>query len=96
MRDAAEDIHDFEKEIDAYYKAGMTLKKTQNYEKALLVFKRMLQVAWNNNHQSAEIQAYSMIGRMYYYLGNTHKAAYYNNRSLNGLTEIPDSKQKLF
>jgi tetratricopeptide (TPR) repeat protein len=95
MRDAAEDIHDFVQEIDAYYKAGLTLKRTQQYAKALLVFKRMLQVAWNNNQQSAEMLAYSMIGRMYFYLGNIHKANYYNERSIKGQTEAPDSKTKL-
>jgi tetratricopeptide (TPR) repeat protein len=95
MRDAAEDIHDFVQEIDAYYKAGLTLKRTQQYAKALLVFKRMLQVAWNNNKQSAEMLAYSMIGRMYFYLGNIHKANYYNERSIKGQTEAPDSKTKL-
>jgi len=78
MRDAAEDIGDYNSEIDAYYEAGVTLQKMQEYDQALKSFKRMLQVSWSFNKGSSEIKAYDMVAKMYFYLGNVPKAAYYH------------------
>lgn len=74
MRDAAEDISDFNQEIEAYYQAGLTLKRCRSYEIALKSFKRMLQVSWSYGVISQETKAYELIGLMYYYLGNVEKA----------------------
>lgn len=95
MRDTAEDIADFSSEIDAYHEAGNILMKLGSYDAALNAYKRMLQVAWAFNKTSAEMQAFDMIGKVHFYLGDITMSAYFNKRSLEGLSEVADSRAKI-
>jgi tetratricopeptide (TPR) repeat protein len=95
MRDSAEEMGDFHREIEAYYQAGLTLKQMQDYTNAAKSFKRMLQVAWYYGRVPKEMLAYEMLSRVYFYLGNVEKAQYYSTRAIQGLAETQTSRTRL-
>lgn len=70
---------------------GICYQLVRKYDTALMCFKRLLELAWYHDNIDMELQAYDCIGKQYYYLGMMDKAAYYNQRVWNGLTERKDS-----
>lgn len=74
---------------------GVCYQLVRKYDTALTYFKRMLELAWYHDNISMELEAYDCMGKQYYYLGRMDKAAYYNQRVWNGLTERKDSGTRI-
>ncbi len=59
----------------------------KEYEKAVMCFKKQLQIAWHISNAEAEMSAYDNLSIQYFYLGDLERAKYYNDRMLRGKTE---------
>lgn len=81
--------------MKAYKGIGVCYQLVRKYDSALMYFKRLLELAWYHENIDMELQAYDCMGKQYYYLGRMDKAAYYNERVWNGLTEKKDSGARL-
>lgn len=68
---------------------GDALQVMSDHKQALIVLKRLLQIAWSEGNFKYEILAYEAIGKQYYYLGNVKKAQYYIARAGRGFSEGP-------
>ncbi len=53
----------------AYKQLGIIFQKVQEYDKAIICFKTLLQYAWKENNIEYEMQAYDSLGLQYYYMG---------------------------
>lgn len=68
MRDVAEDCGDRETEMRSYLLLGKTLQAQSENKQAVVVLKRLLQIAWCEDNFQYEMKAYEMIGKQYFYL----------------------------
>jgi len=91
----ADVLHQPVDKMKAYKGIGMCYQLVRKYDTALIYFKRLLELAWCHDNIDMELQAYDCMGKQYYYLGRMDKAAYYNQRVWNGLTERKDSAARL-
>ncbi len=91
-----------------YETLGCCYKFLNNYKKAILCYKKQLQISWILKDRISELRAYDNIGIQYFYLNNKSKSKYYHQRYINGKVEqntqlkqkfvsnIDPSYQKLF
>jgi hypothetical protein len=70
---------------------GRCLEQSKEHLLAVAVYKKQLQMAWYLDCQWFELQAYSNLGRCYFYLQNVAKSQYYMDRNLRGKLESPHS-----
>ena len=88
MRDLADENQNKEVEMNAYRLLAKTLQNQTEHRRAIVVLKRLLQVAWFQNSLSYEMKAYEMIGHQYFYLRDLLRADYYFDRSMRGKFEL--------
>ena len=58
LRDLTEDTGNSIQAIQVYYQLGKLFEYFKEYDKAVLMFKKILQIAWFENLQAEEILAY--------------------------------------
>lgn len=69
---------------NSYESLGTCYKLMNEYKKAILYFKKQIEVAWMVGDYISELRAYDNIGLQYFYLSNKLKARYFHNRMLKG------------
>ena len=75
----------FEETMYAYESLGNVYKFLFQYNKAILCYKKLIELAWILGNKEFELRAYDNIGIQYFYLCNKHKAKYYHDRFIYGL-----------
>ena len=83
----------FEETMYSYEALGNVYKFLYQYQKAILCYKKMIEMAWILGNRPVELKGYDHIGIQYFYLGNKEKAKYYHERMIYGLYE-KDTKIK--
>ena len=83
----------FEETMYAYESLGNVYKFLYQYNKAILCYKKLIELAWILGNREFELRAYDHIGLQYFYLCNKQKAKYYHDRFIYGLYE-KDTKVK--
>ena len=83
----------FEEAMYAYESLGNVYKFLYQYNKAILCYKKLIELAWILGNREFELRAYDHIGLQYFYLCNKQKAKYYHDRFIYGLYE-KDTKVK--
>ena len=83
----------FEETMYAYESLGNVYKFLYQYNKAILCYKKLIELAWILGNKEFELRAYDNIGIQYFYLCNKPKAKYYHDRFIYGLYE-KDTKIK--
>ena len=83
----------FEEAMYAYESLGNVYKFLYQYNKAILCYKKLIELAWILGNKEFELRAYDHIGIQYFYLCNRKKAKYYHDRFIYGLYE-KDTKLK--
>ena len=76
-----------EETMYSYECLGKVYKFLYQYNKAIMCYKKMIELAWILNNRPAELRAYDNIGIQYFYLGDKEKAKYFHERMLYGLYE---------
>lgn len=61
---------------------------------ALIYGAKYLHMSWICNSTNNELNAYEMLGRIYFYQGDTKKSSYYHNRMALNIREEDDSSLK--
>ena len=79
--------------LELYESLGNVYKFLFQYNKAILCYKKLIELAWILGNKEFELRAYDNIGIQYFYLCNKHKAKYYHDRFIYGLYE-KDTKIK--
>jgi hypothetical protein len=64
----------------------------KDYDLALKVLKKGLQLAWVVNSYTAETNIYDKMAICYYYKGDLKRSGYYNNRFIRGVSEANFSR----
>ena len=82
-----------EETMYSYEALGNVYKFLYQYQKAILCYKKMIEMAWILGNRPVELKGYDHIGIQYFYLGNKEKAKYYHERMIYGLYE-KDTKIK--
>ena len=82
-----------EETMYSYEALGNVYKFLFQYQKAILCYKKMIEMAWILGNRPVELRGYDHIGIQYFYLGNKEKAKYYHERMIYGLYE-KDTKIK--
>jgi hypothetical protein len=59
----------------------------KEYSKAILCFKKTLQLAWHIDGLVLEVGAYENLSNQYYYLGDMERSKYYHDRAVRGKLE---------
>lgn len=95
MRRVADEVGDMHSKAVAYERMGQAYTLIREYHLALKSHKKQLECAWKANDTVAEIRAYELIGKAYYYLGEISKSKTYNERSTRGILEAKDSKIRI-
>ena len=83
----------FEETMYAYESLGNVYKFLFQYNKAILCYKKLIELAWILGNREFELRAYDNIGIQYFYLCNKTKAKYYHDRFIYGWYE-KDTKTK--
>ena len=83
----------FEETMYAYESLGNVYKFLYQYNKAILCYKKLIELAWILGNKEFKLRAYDNIGIQYFYLCNKPKAKYYHDRFIYGLYE-KDTKVK--
>ncbi len=73
--------------MHSYKLMGKMYSMMKEYDKAILCFKKQLQLAWLIGSFEGEMEAYDQLGIMYYYVGDLEKSKYYNDRMCRGKVE---------
>ena len=76
-----------EETMYSYECLGKVYKFLYQYNKAIMCYKKMIELAWILNNKHAELRAYDNIGIQYFYLGDKEKAKYFHERMLYGICE---------
>ena len=71
---------------------GENYNHQKEYQNAIKCYKKILEIAWDQNLHAEELEAYDKIGIQYYYLGNLERSRYYNTRMMIGRLEADCSK----
>ena len=81
----------------AYESLGTVYKFLYQYQKAILCYKKQIELSWILNNRDFELRGYDNIGIQYYYLGNRDRAKYYHIRMVCGRYEKnkSDIKEKV-
>lgn len=66
---------------------GKCYQTLKEFEKAILCFKKQLQLAWLIESTEGEMNAYDNLALQYYYEGDIDKSKYYNDRMTRGKVE---------
>jgi hypothetical protein len=69
---------------------GKTYQHMLEFQNAIKCFKKQLQLAWligGTIGEESEMQAYEGLSLQYFYLGDTEKCQYYNDRMMKGKFE---------
>ena len=82
-----------EETMYAYESLGNVYKFLYQYNRAILCYKKVIELAWILGNKDFELRAYDNIGIQYFYLCNKQKAKYYHDRFIYGLYE-KDTKTK--
>ena len=75
-----------------YEQLGVCYRLIRSHMVALKMFKKLLQLSWEQESPDYEIKAYRFLSFQYNYIGNLKKAASYNERAQAGQLEKPESK----
>lgn len=70
--------------MHVYHQLGYCYSITKQLEKAIESFKKMLQIAWYENDESCEKEAYHHLSYSYFTLGQIEKSNYYRDRVARG------------
>lgn len=90
-RDISHDSQNLAQELLCYEWLGRTLQEKREYAKALICFKKMLQLAWIMRIQDYEFRAYKHIAKQYFYMDMVEKSNGYTMKALLGDHESLDS-----
>lgn len=71
-----------------------SLKAFEEYDQAVVVLKRMLQLAWVDRDIKMEMKAYEMIASCFYFKQDLLRADYYMDRAMRGKFEVETSKNR--
>lgn len=87
QRDLNEQTQNYQCKLLAYQQIGCCYRLIKQYQKALVNYKKLLQLAWAENSIEWELKAYDFIGLTYYYFGELEKSKYYHRRMWEGIFE---------
>ena len=68
LRDVTEDTQNNSISMDIYESLGKLLQDNGEYEKAIVCFKKLLQIAWAENDMLMETKAYECLSIQHFYL----------------------------
>ncbi len=68
LRDICEDTQNNSISMDVYESLGKLLQESGEYEKAIVCFKKLLQIAWAENDMLMETKAYECLSIQHFYL----------------------------
>ena len=94
LRDLVEETNNNKEAISIYEEIGKIKQEQKDYQKAILAFKRMLQIAWIENDYASETRAYDHLAIQYFYLQQLKKAQIYKLKAFHGDIETDDSVSK--
>ena len=77
-----------------YESLGKLLQEQGEYEKAIVCFKKLLQIAWFEDNMNMETRAYECLSLQHFYLQHINKANFYQDRAFRGKLERETSCQK--
>ena len=81
----------YTEKMATYAQLGYCYRLVRLHGVAVDYFKKMLELAWDQNNQAAEIQAYDMISMEYYHMNDIEKAKLYEDRVSRGKLERKES-----
>ncbi len=87
LRDASQESLDYVTKCFAYFQMGKCYQLLKEFQKAVICFKKQLQLAWFNNSIEMEMKAYDNLAIQYFYLGELDRSKYYNDRIYRGKFE---------
>lgn len=70
-----------------YEQIGYTYRLMNDNEGAVKTFKKLLQLAWQEQDTAMEMTAYDNLAIDYFYLGQLSKSKYYHERTMRGKME---------
>jgi len=76
----------------AYFGLSECAKTLNFLDKALVILKRALQLAWRTKDDLTECEIYDKMGLVYYQVGEMDKANFYHDRCISGLITNQDSE----
>ena len=91
-KDLANESQNLAQELVCFDCMGQIMFELNDFAKAKVLFKKMLQLAWLIRSTDAEFRAYNEIGKAYFYLGHIEKSFDYQSKALHGDLEELDSK----
>lgn len=94
IRDIAQDVEDHAIEKESYALMAKSLKALGEYTQAVIVLKRMLQLAWVDKDIKVEMRAYEMIAGCYFCMQDLLRADYFIDRAMRGKFEVESSKTR--
>ena len=77
-----------------YAQLGYCHRLLKDHEKALSYYKKQLEIAWDEQDEEGELNAYDSMGLEYFYLGDIEKSSYYHDRMVRGKLESDSSVTK--
>ena len=77
LRDLTEDTQQNSVAMDVYLQLGKLLQEHGEYEKAIVCFKKLLQIAWYEDNMLMETRAYECLSLQHFYLQQISKANFY-------------------
>ena len=66
---------------------GKCYQNLKEFKKAVICYKKQLQLAWFNQNIDMEMSAYDNLAIQYFYLGELERSKYYNDRMCRGKFE---------
>ena len=73
--------------MEIYESLGKLLQEQGEYEKAIVCFKKLLQIAWVEDNMLMETRAYELLSLQHFYLQHINKANFYQDRAFRGKLE---------
>lgn len=82
-----EDFQRYKEKMFIYEQLGYTYRQMNDNENAVKTFKKLLQLAWQEQDILYEMTAYDNLALDYFYLGQLAKSKYYHDRIMRGKME---------
>lgn len=64
--------------METYLTIGKILQEEKNYARAVVAFKMLLLVAWQENSSDFEMLAYENLAMQFFHLNDNTRATYYH------------------
>ena len=81
--------------METYLTIGKILQEEKNYSRAVVAFKMLLLIAWQENSSDFEMLAYENLAMQFFHLNDNMRATYYHQRADHGLIEPQHSSTRL-